>query len=105
MGPDGIQEHLSWLTVLRVDVQDSSVSLENCENFSEKEREVSLIEEFEVVSSFFLFSSSNLNISELIGQCHLLLNSVLSIVDSTKLKDEDRYECHDAATNENAREY
>lgn len=105
MGPDGVQEHLSWLTVLRVDVQDASVSLKNCENFSEEEREVSLIEEFEVVSSFFLFSGSHLNISELISQCHLLLDSVLSIVDSAKLKDEDGNECHDAASNENAREY
>ena len=104
MGPDGVQEQLSWLAVLRVDVQDSGVSLENCENFSKEEREVCLIKEFEVVSSCFLFSGSHFNISELIGQRHLLLDSVLSIVDSAKLKEEDGNECHNAATNENARE-
>jgi len=104
VGPDGVQEHLSWLAVLRVDVQDASVSFENCENFSEEEREVSLIEEFEIVSSFFLFCGSNLNISEIISQYHFLLDSILSIVDSTKLKYEDGDECHDAAANEEARE-
>ena len=104
MGPDGVQEHLSRLTVLRVDVQDSSISLENCENFSKEEREVSHIKEFKVISSCFLFSGSNLNISELIGQRHLLLDSVLSIVDSAKLKEEDGDERHDAASDENARE-
>jgi len=90
--------------VLRVDVQDASVPLKNCEYFTEEERKVGLIEIFEIISSHLLFSGSNSNISELISQCHLLLNPMLSIVDSAKLKDEDGNECHNAASDKNAGE-
>ena len=67
MGPDCVQEHLPWLTMLRVDVQDAGIAFENRENFAEEQREVSLIEIFEVVRTCLLSSGSNLHIAELVG--------------------------------------
>ena len=100
VGPDGGCKHGPWLAVLRVNVEDASISLEDCENLAEEEREVGNVEPFKIVRCSLLLCCSDTDSTEFVHESHLLVDAVQVVVDSIEFKGEDGQDCCEAATNE-----